>query len=103
MFGLMALGFAGLVVLALAGFLFGAIALVFWLVLLPFRLLGFVFKALGALFLFPFLLVLGLILGALVGLPLLFVVLIPALPVVLLVLAIVWLARRGLRSAAPAR
>ncbi len=103
MFGLLALGFAAFVVLAVVSTLFGAIALVFWLVLLPFRLLGFVFKALGALFLLPILLIFGLLIGTVVGIPLLFVALVPALPVVLLVLAIAWLARRGARSAAPAR
>lgn len=103
MFGLLAMGFAGLVVLAVLSIVFGAIAMVFWLLLLPFRLLGFVFKALGALFLLPFLLILGVVVAAVVGLPLLLVVLVPALPIVLLVLGIAWLARRGVRSAPAVR
>lgn len=103
MFELLALGFAAFVVVAVLGAVFGVVALGFWLLLLPFRLLGFVFKALGALLFLPVLLLLGLVIGGLVGIPLLFVLLVPALPVVLIVLAVVWLTRRHLGSTAPAR
>ena len=103
MFELLAVGFAAVVVLAVVSALFGLAALAFWVVLLPFRLLGFVFKALGALLFLPIFLVLGIILAAVVGLPLLFVVLVPALPIVLLVAGIWWLAKRGVSPTAPAR
>jgi len=102
-FGLLALGFAAFVVFAVVSALFGIASLVFWVVLLPFRLLGFAFRALGALLLLPVLLIVGLVLGALVGIPLLLVAIVPALPIVLLVAAIWWLARRGVRPAAPVR
>jgi hypothetical protein len=76
---------------------------VFWLVLLPFRLLGFAFKALGALLFLPVLLIGGLVIAVLVGIPLLFMALLPALPIALLVAAIWWLTRRGFHPAAPVR
>ena len=101
MFSLLALAFAAFVVLVVVSALFGVAALLFWLVLLPFRLLGFVFKLLGAVLFLPFFLLIGLVLAAFVGLPLLFVALLPAIPVVLLVAAIWWLAKRGVRHAAP--
>ena len=103
MFGLLALGFAAFVVFAVVSALLGVAALVFWVVLLPFRLLGFAFKALGALLFLPALLIGGLVIAALVGIPLLLMALLPALPVVLLVAAIWWLAKRGFRPAAPVR
>jgi hypothetical protein len=96
-FELLALGFAAFVVFAVVSALLGVAALVFWVVLLPFRLLGFAFKALGAL------LLRGLVIAVLVGIPLLFIALLPALPIVLLVAAIWWLTRRGFRPAAPVR
>jgi hypothetical protein len=102
-FGLLTLGFAGLIVVAAICALFGLAALVFWLVLLPFRLLGFAFKALGALLFLPLFLVFGLLLGVVVGVPLLFALLVPALPVVLLVAGIWWLVKRGLAPAAHPR
>ena len=103
MFGLLALGFAAFVVFAVVSALLGVAAILFWVLLLPFRLLGLVFKALGALLFLPALLVGGLVLAALVGIPLLFVALLPALPVVLLIAAVWGLARRGVHSASPAR
>jgi hypothetical protein len=102
-FELLALGFAALVVLAVVSALFGIAALLFWIVLLPFRLLGFAFKALGALLFLPVVLVVGLVAVAVVGVPLLLVALLPAIPLALLVVGIWWLAKRGVRSASPAR
>jgi hypothetical protein len=102
-FGLLALGFAAFVVFAVVSALFGVAAMIFWIVLLPFRLLGFAFKALGALLFLPVLLTVGLVIAALVGIPLLLMALLPALPVVLLVAAIWWMAKRGFRPAAPVR
>ena len=101
MFELLAVGFAAFVVFAVISALLGVAALVFWVVLLPLRLLGFAFKALGALLFLPALLVGGLVIAALVGIPLLFVALLPALPIALLVAAVWWLTRRGFNSAAP--
>lgn len=103
MFELLVLGFAAFVVFAVVSALFGVAALVFWVVLLPFRLLGFAFKALGALLFLPALLIGGLVITALVGIPLLFVALLPALPIALLVAAVWWISRRGFHPAAPAR
>jgi hypothetical protein len=102
-FELLVLGFAAFVVFAVVSALLGVAALVFWVVLLPFRLLGFAFKALGALLLLPVLLIGGLVIAALVGIPLLFVALLPALPIALLVAAIWWLTRRGFQPPAPVR
>jgi hypothetical protein len=99
----LALGFVALVGLAIVSALFGLAALVFWVVLLPFRLLGFAFRALGALLLLPVVLVAGIVIAAVVGIPLLLVALVPVLPIVLLIVAIAWLAKRGVSSASPVR
>jgi hypothetical protein len=88
---------AGLIVMSA---LAGVVSLVFWVVLLPFRLLGFVFRGLAFLLFLPFLLLLGGGLMFLVGLPILLTVLVAAAPAVLFVLAIVWLAKKTLRRAA---
>lgn len=95
MFELLAVGFAALVALAVVSAIGGLAAVILWLVLLPFRIIGFVFKGLAALLFLPFFLVIGLVLVAVVGLPILLLVLLPALPIVLLFAAIVWLARKG--------
>lgn len=100
MLELLAIGLAGLVLLAVLGAIGGLVALVLWLVLLPFRILGFAFKLLGALLMLPLLLVGGILLAVFVGVPLLFTVLLPALPIVLLAWLIWWLVRRGNRSTA---
>jgi hypothetical protein len=102
-FEVLALGFVAFVVFAVVSALLGVAALVFWVVLLPFRLLGFAFKALGALLFLPALLIGGLLIAALVGIPLLFMALLPALPIALLVAAVWWLTRRGFHPVAPAR
>jgi hypothetical protein len=88
---------AGLIVMSA---LAGVVSLVFWVVLLPFRLLGFVFRGLAFLLFLPFLLLLGGGLLFLVGLPLLLTVLVAAAPAVLFVLAIVWLAKKTMRRVA---
>lgn len=75
----------------------GVVSLVFWVVLLPFRLLGLVFRGLALLLFLPFLLLLGGGLAFLVGIPILLAVLTAAAPVVLLVLAIVWLAKKTMQ------
>lgn len=88
---------AGMAVLSAVA---GVISLLFWIVLLPFKLLGLVFRGIAMLLLLPLLLLLGLALGAIVGIPLLIALAIPLLPLLLVVAGIVWLARRGMRSAA---
>lgn len=87
---------ASLVVLSA---LAGVVSLVFWVVLLPFKLLGFVFRGLAFLLFLPFLLLLGGGIVFLIGLPILLAVLVTAAPAVLLVLALVWLARKTLHRA----
>jgi len=77
----------------------GVVSLVFWVVLMPFRLLGLVFRGLAFLLFLPFLLLLGGGLAFLVGIPILLAVLTAAAPVVLLVLAIVWLAKKTMHRA----
>lgn len=88
---------AGLVILST---LAGVLSLVFWVVLLPFRLLGLVFRGIAFLLLLPFALVLGGGILLVIGLPVLVTLLVLAAPAVLFALAIVWLARRGVRRAA---
>lgn len=100
MLELVAIGLAGLVLVAVLGAVGGLLALLFWLITLPFRILGFAFRLLGALLMLPFLLLGGLVLAVVVGIPVLFAVLLPALPVVLLAWLIWWLVRRGGRSTA---
>ena len=92
MFFLFAL-FMGIVLSAV----FGVVSLVFWILLFPFRLLGLVFRGMAMLLLLPLLLILGFGLAALVGIPLLIALAVPLLPIALVVAAIVWLARRGMR------
>jgi hypothetical protein len=93
---LLAVGLAAFVLIAVLGAIGGLVALVLWLVMLPFRILGFAFKLVGALLMLPFLLLGGLLLG----IPLLFALLLPALPSVLLARLVWWLVRRGDRSTA---
>ena len=93
---------AGLVILSA---LAGVVSLVFWVVLLPFRLLGLVFeglvfKGLALLLFLPFLLLLGGGIVLLVGLPILLTLLVIAAPAVLFALAIVWLAKKAMHRAA---
>lgn len=88
---------AGLILLST---LAGVVSLAFWVVLLPFRLLGLVFRGFAFLLFLPFLLLLGGGLLLVIGLPVLLTLLVLAAPVVLFALAIVWLARRGVRRAA---
>lgn len=50
-----------LVTVAVVGILAGGIAMVLWLVFLPFRILGWAFKAIGLVLALPFLLVFGVV------------------------------------------
>lgn len=93
MFEALAFGVAVLVVLAVVGLLASILALVWWVVLLPFKLLALVFKGLGVLLALPFLLLFGLggVLALIFGFGLF---LLPALPFLLIALGIWALARR---------
>ena len=100
MFFVSALGALGVLVsLAVLGVLAGLVSLVFWVVLLPFRILGLVFRGLAFLLFLPFLLLLGGGIAFLVGIPILLALMVAAAPAVLFVLAIVWLVRRSFRRA----
>jgi len=98
-FGLLgAMGlFAGLVVFSV---LAGVASLICWVIFLPFRILGLVFRGFAFLLFLPFALLLGGGLFLLVGLPLLVMTLVLAAPAILLGMAIVWLAKRGVSRAA---
>jgi hypothetical protein len=88
---------AALVVFGVIGFVF---SLVFSLLVLPFKLIGFLFKGMAALLLVPALLVLGLV-GMLVLGAGMIALLLPAVPLVLIGLGIWWLVRRRQQPAAP--
>ena len=93
-FGAIALVFA-----AAIGLVGAAIAFLFWLVVLPFKLLAWSFKGLGVLLALPFLFlfgVLGLVLGG-VGFMLF---LIPAAPLLLLALLFWWVIKGTSRAVA---
>lgn len=83
------------------GVLWTVFSLFFWLVLLPFKLLGFLFKGLAILLLVPILLVLGLV-GFLVLGAGMIAFLAPVFPFVLLGLGIWWLMKRRHQPAATA-
>ncbi len=100
MLELLAVGLAALVVIAVLSAVGGLVALLLWLVMLPFRLLGFAFKLLGALLMLPLLAVGGVVLAIFVGVPLLLAVALPVVPFALLAWLIWWLMHRGDRSTA---
>ena len=84
-----------LLVLAFAiGVALAVVALLCWVFVIPFQLLALVFKGLAVLLVLPFLLVIGIIAAALFGVGFLLFA-IPALPLLLIVGAIWWLARRA--------
>jgi len=97
---LLGIGLAGLVAIAVLSAIGGLVALVLWVVTLPFRLLGFAFKLLGALLMLPLLALGGFLMVVILGVPLLFALVLPALPIVLLAWLIWWLAHRRDRSTA---
>jgi hypothetical protein len=74
-------------------------SLIWWLFVLPFQILGWLFKGMALLLVLPFVLLAALI-GTLVFGAGILVFFFPALPIVLLVLAIWWLARRRRTTAA---
>ena len=93
MLELLGLGLFIAVALAVCAILWALVSLICWVLFLPFKLLGLVFKGLALLLALPFLILAGLlgvaVFGA--GMVLFFI---PALPLVLLVLAIWLIARR---------
>jgi hypothetical protein len=99
MFELLVVGAVGFVLVAVFG-LFAALAsLLWWLVLLPFKLIAFTFKGVAALLLLPFMLLFGLVGFLLLGAGML-AFFVPALPFVLIA-ALVWtLFRRREKSTA---
>jgi len=91
--GLLVSGIVGLFVLAVLGLVGAVISLVFGVVLLPFKLLGFAFRSAAVLLALPLLAVFGLLAFVIFGMgALLF--LLPALPLVALVCGLIWLFRR---------
>ena len=93
MLELLALGAVVVAGLAVFGLLWAVVSMFLWIVLLPFKLLGLVFRGIAVLLALPFLLVFAIIGAALFGAGAL-VFLVPALPFVLLVIGIAWLMRR---------
>jgi len=83
------------------GVLAAVAAFVWWIVVLPFKLLGLVFRGAAVLLALPFLLIAGFI-GLLVFGAGVLAFMMPALPLVLLILGVVWLVRRRSRSTAHA-
>jgi hypothetical protein len=95
---LLVLGVLAAVGLAMFGLLWAVLSLVCWVILLPFKLLGLVFRGFAFLLALPFLLIVGILAAVVFGTGLL-LFMIPALPFVLLVLGIWWLVRRRDRTA----
>jgi len=93
MFELLVLGFIGLVLIAGFGLLAAIASMIWWVVLLPFKLLAFAFKGLAAVLALPFLILFGVLGFALFGVGLVAFI-VPALPLILIVALIVALFRR---------
>lgn len=85
-----ALVLAALFVVGLVGSILG---LVFWVITLPFQLLGLAFRGLACLIFLPFLAVIGVI-GLLVFGVGFFAALMPVMPFLLLIAGAIWLFRR---------
>ena len=101
MLELVVLGVLGMAALLVFGVLAAVAAFVWWIVVLPFKLLGLVFRGAAVLLALPFLLIAGFI-GLLVFGAGVLAFTMPALPLVLLILGVVWLVRRRSRSTAHA-
>ena len=93
MIGLFVGGMVVFLVLAALGIVLGTLSLVFWVVLLPFRLLGFAFRALALLLALPLIVLFGGI-GALILAAGLIAAFVPALPIIALVALVWWRMRR---------
>jgi hypothetical protein len=98
MFEVMALGVIALAAVIIFGVLGAIAALVCWILVLPFKLLGLIFRGFAVLLALPLILAAGIFGFTVFGVGLLFF-LIPVVPLLLLVAAIMWLAkRRGHRA-----
>ncbi len=93
MLTLLALGAALFVLVAVFGLLASLVAFVFWILFLPFRILGWVFKAVAGVLALPFV-VLFAVLGAIVFAAGFMVFFIPFFPFALLAVGIWWLLKR---------
>ena len=93
MFTLLMLGVMGFVAFAALGLLAAVAALVWWVICLPFRLLGWVFGGLAGLLALPFLLLFS-VLGAVLFAAGFIAFAIPLFPFALLVAGIWWLMKR---------
>src|SRR5512140_700751 len=102
MLELLVLGVIVLVVIGAVGFVGFVLSLAFGLILLPFKLLGLIFRGVGALLLLPFLLVGGLLLMVLLGVGAILFAL-PFLPVVIILLGLALIFRRRRPIARSAR
>ena len=87
----------GLVIAAVVGVVGAAIASLFWIFALPFKLLAWSFKGLGLLLALPFLFLFGLI-GLVLGGVGFVILLIPAAPLVLLALLFWWVIKGTSRT-----
>jgi len=101
MLELLVLGVLGMAALLVFGVLGAIAAFVWWIVVLPFKLLGLMFRGAAVLLALPFLLIAGFI-GVLAFGAGVLAFMMPALPLVLLILGVVWLVRRRSRSTAHA-
>ena len=93
MLTLLVMGMMGFVALAVLGLLASVVALVWWLIFLPFRVLGWVFGGLAGLLALPFMLVFALLAMVLFAAGFIAFA-IPLLPFALLVGGIWWLMKR---------
>ena len=90
MFTLLALAIASFVVIAVLGLAASLAAMLWWVLLLPFRLLGFAFKLLAGALALPFLILFA-VLGALIFAGGFVIFLVPFLPFALVALGLWWL------------
>jgi hypothetical protein len=91
-------GALALAALVFLGLIWAVVSLVFSIVLIPFKLIGFLLRGVAALLLVPFMLALGLV-GFLVFGAGMLLFLVPAFPLVLIALGIWWLVKRGRQPA----
>jgi hypothetical protein len=98
-FELLVIGLLGVVVLAVFGVFWAVGSLICWILFLPFKLLGLIFRGFAFLLALPFLLLAGFFGVMLFGAGML-LFLVPALPLVLIALGVWWLMRRRSHPAA---
>jgi hypothetical protein len=100
MFELLVAGAVAVAGLAVLGLVWAVVALVCWLFVLPFKILGLAFRGVAFLLALPFLLIVGVLAAAVFGVGAI-VFALPALPIVALAAFVWWLATRH-RTARPA-